>query len=104
MSKAKTRTQYVYLEVKKPSNAHQSPSATLCGPATVLFGICRLNFKNDNVTCQISSLGNTTEIKLTGPPLTFMKASLLEEVLSLGFVPLSSIKEDSLTLFREVTL
>jgi hypothetical protein len=33
-----------------------------------------------------------------------MKASLLEEVLSRGFAPLSSIKEDSLTLSREVAL
>jgi hypothetical protein len=104
MSKAKTRTQYVYLEVKKPSNAHQSGSVTLCGPSKALCTITCLNFKHHCVSYETSSLGNTMEIKLTGPPLTFMKASLLEEALSRGFVPLSDIKEDSLTFSREVGL
>ena len=85
MSKAKTRIQYVYLEVKKPSNAYQGASVTLCGPSTVLGSISRDKFENHSVTCQTSSLGNSMEIKLIGSPLTFMKASLLEEVLSLGF-------------------
>jgi hypothetical protein len=95
----------VYLEVKKPSNAHQSASVTLCGPSTVIDSISRdTEFENISVTCQISSLGNSRQIKLTGSQLTFMKASLLEEVLSLGFAPLSDIKDDSLTLSREVGL
>ncbi len=102
MSKAKT-TEYVHLEVKK----HSQPcfnSVTLCGPWSALHDInTRLkNTKDTRVSLASSSLASTMEIILTGSPLTFMKASLIQEVSRHGFKPLSSIKDDSLTFTREV--
>ncbi len=105
MSKAKTTTEYVYLEVKKHSQALLN-SVTLCGPTYVLYLIDQKlkNTKDDRVRRTSSSLASTMEITLTGSPLTFMKASLIQEVSSHGFKPLSSIKDDSLTFSREVKL
>ena len=96
-------TEYVYLEVKKHSQARLN-SVTLCGPTNVLFQINHKlqNNNDDRVRCVSSSLASTMEITLTGSPLTFMKASLIQEVSSHGFKPLSSIKDDSLTFSREV--
>ncbi len=107
MSKActKTTTEYVHLEVRRAAQSRDN-SVTLCGPKDVLQNIERniRSAKDDynRVHLMSSKMANSMEIVLTGSPLTFMKATLIQEVSSYGFKPLSSIKDDSLAFSREV--
>lgn len=96
MANARTRSQFVHIEVKKGS---YQQTVTLCGPTEVLRSI-EYSVKN----CDIHSSGNSMKIKLTGSDTTYMKLTLLEEVLKRGFVLSSDVKGDSLFLSREVKL
>ena len=91
----------MFLEVKRKDS-----TVTLCGPQDgVLDDIECVNFENHSDACSsTSTVGNSTEITLKGPSLTLLKASLLEEVLKLGFELLSDVELDSLTLSRQVTI
>ena len=108
MSNAKTRSQYVYLEVRKATNWCEPNIVRLYGPAVVIANIRRANFNNGSVKCTSTSLGSSMELKLSGKadvPLSFMKASLLEEVSKHGFTLRKKEKGgDSLTFTREVPL
>ena len=96
-----TRTQFVFLKVKTENSA-----VTLCGPYDgVLDHIEGIDFENYScASSSTSQVGNSMEITLKGSSLTLMKASLLEEVLKLGFKLSSDVENDSLTLSRQVTI
>ena len=115
---AKSRPQYVFIEVKKSS---ARPCVTLLGPSDMVNNIVK-SLKLDkpsqdsfsfgfepSVRYQTRSLGSTTELRLTGPKdadsTMFWKASLLEEALriSFGFRLLSNVTDDCIVLSREVT-
>ena len=96
MSEAKTRPQYVFIDVVKKD---QGGAVSICGPTTVVTNI-KNNFK---CGCFLQELGNTTKVTLAGD-YQLTKASFLEEVLGRGFTLLSDLKEDSLVLSREVKL
>ena len=102
MSKAKTRLQHVYLEVKKG----WENIVELYGPTEVISAIYDSGYNNDCKKCSYSYLGTSMKLILsgTGSDLPFMKASVLEEVLKRGFTPLSNTNDDSLTFTREVPL
>ena len=105
-TRAQSRTQYVYVEAKRSSNSWGQSRVTLYGPKTVLTSI-QAQFayrKPDSVSCVTALFGNSMKMELSGTDLMFMKATLLEEVLKLGFKLLSNIKDDALTLSREVKL
>ena len=105
-TRAQSRTQYVYVDVKRSSTSWGNSRVTLYGPKMVLTGIKGelVRRKPDSVSCDTALFGNSMKIVLSGIDLTFMKATLLEEVLKLGFTLLSNIKDDALTLSREVKL
>ena len=91
----------MFLEVKRKES-----TVTLCGPRDgVLDDIERVDFEYHSDACSsTSTVGNSKEITLKGPSLTLLKASLLEEVLKLGFELSSDVELDSLTLSRQVTI
>ena len=95
-----TRIQFVFLKVKT-----ENSTVTLCGPYNgVLDHIENVDFENYScASSSTSQVGNSMEITLKGSSLTLMKASLLEEVLKLGFKLSSDVENDSLTLSRQVT-
>ncbi len=95
-------TKIVFIEVKRL----EEPCVILTGPSDWVNRIDRRIFeKSNNVTFTKSSLGNCTEIRSTGQRYadnsTFMKASLLTEVLKWGFKPMSNVTDDFLALSRE---
>ena len=106
MSKATTRSQYVYLKVRKSTKYCEPNIVRLYGPTVVIADIRRAGFNNDSVKCTCTSLGSSMELKLSaerGVPLPFIKASLLEEVSKHGFTLLKH-GGDSFTFTREVPL
>ena len=114
MSAAKSRTQYMFIEVKKSSTF---PSVALYGPTNTVNGmVTNLGFDHsgssmrNGVRCMTSSFGNTAELRLTViqkdvDNTMFLKASLLEEALRFGsgFKLLSNITDDFMIFTREVT-
>ena len=108
MSKAKTRSQYVYLKVRKSTNFYEPSIFRIYGPAAVIDDIRSAGFDNDSVTCTCTSLGSSMELELSverGVHLPFIKASLLEEVSKHRFTLLEQKRGgDSLTFTREVPL
>lgn len=99
MAHAKTRSQFVHIEVKRLSSSYSRYDVTLCGPTEVLRSIGH-GVKN----CAINSHGSCMKITLTGSDSKYMKLTLLEEVLKLGFILSSNVKDNSLFLSREVKL
>ena len=97
MASTRTRSQFAYIEVKKASTSWYQVS--LCGPTDVLWDIQR-SVKD----CDTDSSGNSMKITLTGSDSTYMKLTLLEEVLKYGFVLSSNVKDDSLFLSRQIKL
>lgn len=97
-----SRKQYVFIEVRHSPTT----SVVLTGPVTAV-NVSGGNFDNSDVMCETSFLGNTIEVTLTAregaDKLTFMKGSLLEEVLRRGFKLSSNVTDDSLLLSREVS-
>ena len=91
----------MFLEVKRKDS-----TVSLCGPRDgVLDDIECVDFEyHSGASYSTSTVGNSTEITLKGPSLTLLKASLLEEVLKLGFELSSDVEHDSLTLSRQVTI
>ena len=86
------------IEVKRYPRRSQY-NVTLCGPTEVLRSIGQ-RVQN----CTINSHGSSMKITLTGIDPTYMKLTLLEEVLKRGFILSSNVKDDSLFLSREVSL
>ena len=96
MSEAKTRPQYVYIDVVKKD---QDDAVSICGPRTVVVDI-KNRFRRN---CIYRDLGNTAKLTIVND-YRLTKASFLEEVLQRGFTLLSDLKDDSLVLSREVKL
>ena len=90
----------MYVDGKKGSNIVE-----LYGPTEVVDGIFKAGYNNDSVKCTFSYLGTSMKLVLSGTPLPFMKASVVEEILKRGFQLLScSVRDDSLTFSRAVPL
>ena len=82
----------MFLEVKKSPK----PLVTLVGPRGVINEVyqsikksLKQNLNNPLVTCTLSTLGNSMELRLTGlkgvDNTTLMKSSLLEELQCRGY-------------------
>ena len=93
-----TRSQYVFLEVKR---SYAVPCVTLSGPSSVLQNI-------HIVPATRFAAGNCLELRFkgrTGEDNSMLyKAAFLEEVSKRGFKPLSNIADDFLVLSREVSI
>ena len=61
MSKASTRVQFMYVEVKKGSNIVE-----LYGPTEVVGDIYKAGYSNDFVKCTFSYLGTSMRLVLCG--------------------------------------
>ena len=102
MSIRKTRLQYVFIDVRRSSTA---PCVALSGPRDALH---RITIDSNSVTTTVSYAGTCQEIRLTGSMnadnYSFLKITLLEEILKLGFKLTSNISDDFLILSREVNV
>ena len=95
----------MFIEVKRSPTLY----VILSGPSNEVSSIDHhCGFSKSSVPCSITSLGRTMEMRLTGNKdadnSTFLKASLLEEVMNtrFGFKLLSNVTDDFLVLSREV--
>ena len=91
----RTRAQYVCIDAKASS------SVIVYGPVDVIADV-KHNLKHDRLNFVDVSLGTTARMSVSGCEIMFMKASVVEEVLKKGFTLLSEMKDDFLTLSREV--
>ena len=98
MSEANTRIQYVHIEVNT-SVKH----VIIYGPFDVVRQIDVSS--KDVAQCETSDIANTRRMKVFGSDLMFIKAALVEEVLSQGFSLSASVSvtQDSLIFFRHVS-
>ena len=107
MSKSQTRSQYVFLEVKK---SEPQPCVILSGPYSAIGCITSYNNVNTgDVSFDYTMAGIGAELRLMGnrKDLDYsmlMKAGLLEEVTKRGFIPLSNVADDFLVLSPEVAV
>ena len=97
MSEAKTRQQYVFIDVVRKDEAGV---VSICGPSTVVENITEIY---GCYAKRLQKRGQTAKAIINGD-YQLTKACMLEEVLKERFVLLSDVKEDSLILSREVKL
>ena len=98
VAKTRTRSQYVSIEVEKADG-----TVSIYGPSDVVEDV-KFGIGGNRVKREVTVLGNGTMMKVSGQPYKLMKASVLEEVLQLGFTLTSSLDDDCLRLSREVKL